>query len=84
MGAVIRCTGKKEKFDFLDFQCLGRECFAPGIYQHRGATLSGSRATGHCSACCMNRAYHGCPHPLPISDAELVKSRKKIGWKVAK
>jgi hypothetical protein len=62
--------------------CLGRPCFAPGSYQHRGATISGSRNTGAYSDCCMNRAYHGCPMTMPPVDQELMRGRKKEeGWK---
>lgn len=80
---MLRMMGSKTKYDFLGRECLGRSCFAAGTYQHRGATMSGSRATGQYSACCMNRAYHGCPHPLPEVDKELLADRKKNGWRVA-
>src|ERR1700719_2996204 len=53
--------GDKLRYEFVDAGCIGRECFQPGLYQHRGATLSGSRNTGAESPCCMRRAYHGCP-----------------------
>ena len=60
--STMRRKGDKAKYSFADAGCLGRECFQPGMLQHRGAVLSGSRNTGSPdSACCMRRAYHGCP-----------------------
>lgn len=52
-------------FAALDQQCSGRWCWSPGAYQHRGLTGSGSRATGMSTKCCLERAYRGCPEPLP-------------------
>jgi hypothetical protein len=78
---VARCAGKKRKYSILDAGCIGRTCFQPGEYQHRGATLSGSRNTGDYSDCCMYRAYHGCPTDKTV-DADLLRERKKEGWKV--
>jgi hypothetical protein len=49
----------------LDKQCDKRWCWQPGLYQHRGATGAGSRNTGDYSKTCMERAYRGCPTPLP-------------------
>lgn len=83
----LRKVGDKRKFDFLELDCLGRECFAPGEYQHRGATMSGSRNTGEYSLCCMTRAYRSCPlvpladRELPVVDKALMAARKKEGWK---
>jgi hypothetical protein len=85
----LRKTGDKRKFDFLEFECLGRECFAPGDFQHRGATMSGSRNTGEYSSCCMNRAYRGCSwgrlaeRELPEVSKELMAQRKREGWRKA-
>jgi hypothetical protein len=60
--AYLQKKGDKRKFNVTDAKCIGRDCFQPGMYQHRGATLSGSRNTGSPdSPCCMRRAYHGCP-----------------------
>lgn len=71
----------KQKFFVLDHDCLGRECFAPGKFQHRGATGGGSsRNTGAYSNTCMNNAYHGCPSPLPEPTEDLIKLRKADGW----
>jgi len=61
-------------------KCLGYECFAPGGYQHRSTTLSGSRNTGGITLCCLNNAYHGCPMN-PVFEKELEKKRKKEGWR---
>ena len=57
----IKRKGDKLRYEFVDSGCLGRECFQPGVFQSRGATLSGSRNTGRVTPCCMRRAYHGCP-----------------------
>lgn len=72
MSVTIRKKGDKARYSFIDAGCLGRECFSPGMFQHRGATLSGSRNTGSPdSACCMRRAYHGCPEgPVGAREAE--------------
>ena len=78
---IYRKKGDKCRYSFLDADCIGRECFSPGTYQHRGATMSGSRNTGDYSACCMHRAYHGCPHPKPVCSVALAKARRQEGWK---
>jgi hypothetical protein len=74
--------GDKAVYSFVDQVCLGRACWAPGHFQHRGATMSGSRSTGASSATCMRRAYHGCPNDddRPY-DVALAKKRKAEGWK---
>ena len=48
-----------------DGQCPKRWCWSPGLYHHRGATCSGSRNTGSSTRCCLERAYRGCPQPIP-------------------
>lgn len=54
--------GQKTRYSFADDRCIGRYCWAPGMFQHRSPTSSGSRNTGSPdSACCLNRAYRGCP-----------------------
>jgi hypothetical protein len=65
----LKRKGDKLRYEFVDAGCLGRECFQPGVYQHRGATLSGSRNTGEMTPCCMRRAYHGCPSG-PVGERE--------------
>ena len=75
----FRKTGEKQKYDFRDSDCIGRHCWAPGPYYHRGATSGGSRATGDCSHCCLSRAYRGCPTDARLN--ELAKQRKEEGWK---
>jgi hypothetical protein len=72
----------KERYDVLDRDCLGRECLQLGHFQTRGATLSGSRNTGDSKPCCMRRAYHGCPTPLPPPTHDLIDQRKAEGLKV--
>ena len=59
---IFRRKGDKARYSFVDRFCIGRTCWNPGMFQHRGATMSGSRNTGSpASPCCMNRAYFGCP-----------------------
>lgn len=77
---VLRKKHDKNRYEFLDVDCLGSDCFQPGLYQHRGATMSGSRNTGSESACCMRRAYHGCPDDVVYLDS-LLKKRKQEGWR---
>jgi hypothetical protein len=77
---------EKTLYDFLDAQCIGRPCWAAGMYQHRSPlSCGGSRNTGSPdSPCCLNRAYRGCPMPdgkLPDFVPELAKERKAEGWK---
>ena len=83
MGAEFVKTGERPRrlYTFSDTRCIEAACWAPGMYQHRGATMSGSRATGSPdSPTCMNRAYHGCPSDRK-HDPELSKARKAEGWK---
>jgi len=56
-------TKDKRRYSFVDENCLGRECWNPGMYQHRSPlSCGGSRNTGSPdSPCCLNRAYRGCP-----------------------
>lgn len=80
---IFRLKFDRNKYDFRDRDCIGRSCWQPGLYQVRGATSSGSRATGTQRPCCMRRAYNGCPSEeelvvLPT----LVEQRKKEGWKI--
>lgn len=82
MAVKFRMKGEKIKYDFLDAACIGKTCFSPGCYQHRGAVLGGSRATGDVSYTCLMRAYHGCPSERKLED-QLKKHRKAEGWKKA-
>ncbi len=61
-------------------ECKGLVCFRPGLFRHRGATAGGSRATGGSSHECLERAYRGCPDPIPEVDPTLLENRKRI-WK---
>lgn len=56
-------TGYKTRYYFIDARCIGRPCFAPGMFQHRSPMSGGgSRNTGSPdSPTCLNRAYRGCP-----------------------
>jgi hypothetical protein len=57
---------KIDGYDALDSACKKRWCWSPGNYQHRGACGSGgSRNTGMTTRCCLERAYRGCPDPVP-------------------
>ncbi len=77
---TFRRKGDKAQYSFLDAKCIGRKCWAPGMYQHRSPlSCGGSRNTGSPdSPCCLNRAYHGCPQgpegersePCPKCDGE--------------
>jgi hypothetical protein len=78
----IKIKGEKGSYSVLDRQCIGCKCLQLGSYQHRGATLSGSRNTGAYTKCCMMRAYHGCPDDRGYSK-ELEAQRKKEGMKNA-
>ena len=75
--------GDKNRYSFLDRFCIGRVCWSPGMYQHRSPLSGGgSRNTGSPdSPCCLNRAYRGCPTPLPAVDSLVQINRKKEGWK---
>jgi hypothetical protein len=59
----FRRSGDKTKFRFVDARCIGRRCWSPGMYQHRGPLAGGgSRNTGSPDTpCCLNNAYRGCP-----------------------
>ena len=61
--ATFKRKGEKVIFSFSDTDCIGRKCWAPGMFQHRSPlSCGGSRNTGSPdSPCCLNRAYRGCP-----------------------
>ena len=63
-------------FDARDQECPCRPCWAPGLFEHRGATLSGSRNTGAMSKACLNRANRGCPSPVPVADHAFGQRRR--------
>lgn len=79
MIVEVRKTHDKRRFDMRDRHCIGCACFSPGEYQHRGATLAGSRNTGAVSMTCLRHAYHGCPEDTGYSK-ELAAERKREGW----
>lgn len=60
---TFKRKGDNARYSFLNSRCIGRRCWAPGMYQHRSPlSCGGSRNTGSPdTACCMSRAYHGCP-----------------------
>ncbi len=79
--SVFRKKGELTRYDFRDRKCLWATCWAPGLFQHRGATLAGSRATGSYTPCCVNRANHGCPKQV-IHDQAAYLQRRAEGWRV--
>jgi hypothetical protein len=83
MSAEFARKGEKPRrlYTFSDAKCIEASCWAPGMYQRRGATMSGSRNTGSPDdPTCMNRAYHGCPRDRG-HDPEKAKARTAEGWK---
>lgn len=86
----LQRKGDKARYEFLESDCLGRECFAAGMYQHRSQMAGGgSRNTGSPDTpCCLNRAYRGCPsgpmHGLPMVNSDLKKQRRAEGWSVSR
>jgi hypothetical protein len=87
MNTWFHHKGDKKRYFFVGAECIGRDCWSPGMFQHRGATLSGSRNTGSPdSPCCMHNAYHGCPYGpngLPAFQPKLAQIRSAEGWKKA-
>lgn len=61
--AFVRMNRERTKFFMVNDRCIGRKCFAPGMFQHRSPLSGGgSRNTGSPDTpCCMNNAYRGCP-----------------------
>jgi hypothetical protein len=59
----FKCKGDKALYSFIDAKCIGRTCWAAGMYQHRSPLSGGgSRNTGSPDwPCCLTRAYRGCP-----------------------
>lgn len=84
--AWVRKVGDRGRYWVRDRNCIGCKCFAPGSFQHRGSTMSGSRNTGDVSLMCMTNSYHGCPpaeSPNASPDKETMKSHKAEGWRNA-
>jgi hypothetical protein len=81
----FRRTGDRYRYGFSGPRCIEAACWAPGLYQHRGATGSGSRSSGSPDTpCCLNRAYRGCPSEQERGhDVALSKLRKQEGWRRA-
>lgn len=66
-----------------DAQCLGAQCLALGLFQHRGAIgAAGSRSTGAYTPTCMTNAYHGCP-AAPKYSSQLAAGRRKEGMRIS-
>jgi hypothetical protein len=79
--AYIKQKGDPRRYWVKDAQCLGAECLALGLFQHRGATMSGSRNTGDVSPTCMTNAYRGCPSCPKYSNL-LAAQRRKEGLRL--
>jgi len=78
----FRRPGDRGSYAFLNKRCIEATCWAPGEYETRGATPSGSRSTGETQKCCVRRAYHGCPdEPDRLYSIDVARSRKAEGWK---
>lgn len=84
--ATAKKHGEKESYWVFEVACLGRDCFTPGLYETRGATMSGSRNTGYSTNMCMTNAHHGCPLKTPRYEVkkELAEKRKIQGWTAKK
>jgi hypothetical protein len=81
--AYIKQKADARRYWVRNAQCLGAECLALGLFQHRGAIgAAGTRNTGAVSPTCMTNAYRGCPSCVKYSK-ELATKRRKEGLKVA-
>jgi hypothetical protein len=83
MSVYLKQKGDQHRYWVKDRQCIGAECLAPGLYQHRGASGmgAGSHSTGAYSATCMTNAYRGCPS-CPKYSKELAAQRRKEGMRL--
>ena len=82
MGAEVRRIGERGmRWLVRDRACIGRLCFAPGVYQHRGATAKGSHNTGAESMCCLNSAHHGCGLRECPFDSYIQRLHRTEGWR---
>jgi len=76
--------GDQKKYLFCHPDCIGRACWSPGTYRHYGTSLSGAKSCTGETACCVRNFNHGCPDNLDTEypvDLELVRQRKRDGWK---
>lgn len=81
--SLIRVKGEKGRYWVSNKNCIGCTCLSLGAYQHRGATMSGSRNTGAVDLCCLTNAYHGCPREDQRGySEELKRERRQQGMKV--
>lgn len=48
--SLFRKVGEPTKYHFVNERCIGRRCWAPGLYRGLAA-----------APCCLNNAEHGCP-----------------------
>lgn len=77
----VKRKGNNQKYHVRDPLCIGYPCFAPGKYQHRGATGSRSKDSGASSHTCMTRAYWGCPRAHDVDySRETEKANVLAGW----
>lgn len=78
---MFRKTGEKVRFWFRDSECIGMSCWSPGLFAHRGVTLSGTRNTGRSTPCCLRNASRGCPSGDIVYQIDLARGRKADGWR---
>jgi len=71
---------EKSRYHMNEPKCIGYKCFAPGMYQHRGASSGGSKSSGQ-SAMCLTSAHRGCPAGREY-DKALAAKRKADGWRI--
>ena len=82
--AALRQRGDRHRYDVMDGDCIGRECLVLGPFTVMGAVGNGGyRNTGDVRFCCLTRAYHGCPQPLPAHEPELAAERRREGMRNA-
>ena len=79
---IIRKKGDPHRYWVRDEKCIGAQCLALGLFQHRGAIgASGSRNTGQLSPTCLTNAYRGCPREVEYPPG-MAARRRKEGLKV--
>lgn len=80
---TFKRKGEKTRYNFSDKDCIGRTCWAPGMFQHRSPLSGGgSRNTGSSDTpCCLNRAYRGCPEG-PVGEKKEECSRCNATGKI--
>jgi hypothetical protein len=71
--ATFKRKSDPSRYPFIDSNCIGRECWAPGLAENK-------------TPCCLTR-LSGCPEGpvggLPEVDPQLTAQRKAEGWRQA-